>query len=230
MRWGSMAIKELFLDYKRNWSFGRIKELYKKGGDNPALYLTIYLPTMFFITIFHGEENFSRGDILFLVLLLAFMLVTFSILTHPVRLSKMYYLCPMTKEGRLRYVRNSYLFRIAIHMVLLLICYIMISLFMRFHPLYFLLFFINSLIYSSLILVDNTLESGSVYVLLLMPDSLFSALIELAACEEETLFNFYFIALIITTTIGCFLMLGFIKHIRRELNAAAYYDEGGRQG
>ena len=51
--------------------------------------------------------------------MIAFILVVLSEMTHPIRPGKMYYLCPRSKEERLREIKDAYHFRCILHMIVM---------------------------------------------------------------------------------------------------------------
>ncbi len=68
-----------------------------------------------------------RDSILFLTLLFIWI----SQIRHPLKLSRIYYLCPMSADERSRYLRNAYLFRSLLHSLLIVIMSIVLFLLCR---------------------------------------------------------------------------------------------------
>ena len=109
--------------WKKQWKeyflTGRMQSL------KPMLvYIEIFLLPVYIRLVLLGKENFSwMGAIRETMLVIAFLLIVISEMTHPIRPGKMYYLCPRSREERLREIRNAYHFRCALHlMVMSMMC------------------------------------------------------------------------------------------------------------
>lgn len=74
-----------------------------------------------------------------------------SIFTHPAELRTMYYVCPLTTNEREKLVRNSYIFRVAVHMLILTIGNIFMMMAVRFSASVFIYITINAFIISTLL-------------------------------------------------------------------------------
>ena len=65
---------------------------------------------------------FSKNEaVLIFLSLLPLTLIMLSAHMHPLGLSKIYYLCPMTAEERKKKIRNEYLFRCGLHFAMIVI-------------------------------------------------------------------------------------------------------------
>lgn len=74
-----------------------------------------------------------------------------SIFTHPAELRTMYYVCPLTTNEHEKLVRNSYIFRVAVHMLILTIGNIFMMMAVRFSASVFIYITINAFIISTLL-------------------------------------------------------------------------------
>lgn len=108
-------INYIIRDYFAMFRSGNLR---KNNLANKLSFLSIYFIGMTFCGVFlsHTEISFRDAVVQFAVLT-PIVLAYFSVLAHPVRLSKMMYLCPMQPEERRKYIYGSYYFRIGVHML-----------------------------------------------------------------------------------------------------------------
>ena len=121
-------LKYIVSEYFRAYKWGNFKALWKKE-DRAYVWFTIY----WMISALSGgflREDFTVKDCLMLLAVyLPMLCIGCSGIIHPVRLSKMMYLCPVSAEERKRYIYQSYYFRIGIHMCIAMIGTVLLTLF-----------------------------------------------------------------------------------------------------
>jgi hypothetical protein len=179
--------------------------------------------------LINGDVTSVGDGIMACAILLPAGAVYFSILLHPVRLSKIYYICPMTQQERLDYVRHSYLLRIVLHMFFFICGLVILIPVSHFHAASFLLLFLNDLMVSALIPPEAQDETGVVYMVLLMPCYLILNLAQLVVLSDG---ESHLLALAVSYAVFFLLevpmFVGYGKHIRRQLDAAASYERRNR--
>lgn len=101
--------------WKEYFLTGRMQSL------RPMLvYIEIFILPVYIRLVILGKDNFSwKGAIGETVMVIAFLLVALSEMTHPIRPGKMYYLCPRSREERLREIRDAYHFRCGMHLIVM---------------------------------------------------------------------------------------------------------------
>jgi hypothetical protein len=159
--------------------------------------------------------------------LIPMVIVYFSILLHPTRLSKMHYLCPMTRQERLDYVKRSYVFRIVVHMIFFLCGLAVLLSVSYFHAGSVLLLVLNDLMLSMLVPPDEQDENGWIYMIVLIPCYLVlnqSQLVVLSDAESHWIAQAVSYAVFLLLELPVF--LGYRKHIKKQLAAAADYEKG----
>ena len=84
------------------------------------IYFEIFVLPIYIRMVMLGKDNFSwKGGIGETVLMIGYLLVAFSEMTHPIRRGKMYYLCPRSREERLQEIRDAYHFRCMLHLIVM---------------------------------------------------------------------------------------------------------------
>lgn len=84
------------------------------------VYIEIFLLPIYIRLVILGKDNFSWKEAIGeTVLVIAFLLVALSEITHPIRPGKMYYLCPRSREERLQEIRDAYHFRCMLHLIVM---------------------------------------------------------------------------------------------------------------
>jgi hypothetical protein len=179
-------------------------------------------------SVIAGRDESSVEDIVMeCALLLPVSVVYFSILLHPIRLSKMHYLCPMTRQERLDYVKRSYVFRIVVHMIFFLCGLAVLLSVSYFHVGSVLLLVLNDLMLSMLVPPDEQDENGWVYMIVLTPCYLvlnLSQLVVLSDAENHWIAQAVSYAVFLLLELPVF--LGYRGRIKRQLAAAADYEKG----
>lgn len=106
---------DILKDYFRVYKWNNFKALWKTE-DKAPFFVMYWMLFAMMGGIFAGDD-FSGRDILMLVVMyVPMLLISYSTVIHPVRLSKMMYLCPMDAAVRKKYIYYSYYFRVALHM------------------------------------------------------------------------------------------------------------------
>ena len=114
-------IGKLISDYIMTGRSTSLKEAPQGIGD-VALFPLI-LPLFIIVRgILKPDAEYLWTDVLRdSIFILPLFFIWISQIKHPLRMSRMYYLCPMTKEERAAYLKNAYLFRGAFHSLLILV-------------------------------------------------------------------------------------------------------------
>jgi hypothetical protein len=220
-------LKKLLRDYLWNWKPGRLKELYRTKSNQA--FMIVLLPLYMGLGL-AGEDNTASDVIMECALLIPMAVVYYSILLHPLRLPKMYYLCPMTRQERLTYVRHSYLVQSAVHMILflcglaVLVVLVPVS---HVHILSFLLLFLDDLLVSVLVLPGEQDDTGWIYTVALPIGYLFLNMVQLVVLSDDKSHWFalaasYAVFLLVEVP----MFIGYMKHIRRQLADVGSYEGG----
>lgn len=208
-------MKYLIRDYIYGWRWENFKEIYKNGK----------LAGMMFLYAFVINVT-ANGKIIMLGYYVPVAIVYLSIFIHPVSLRKMYYVCPLTPDEREKLVRNSYIFRIVLHMLILTFGNIFIMTVTRFSMPVFIYVTINALITSTLLPYGNK-DGLSAYVIALLvicvvTNSWQFDILQRASynpvIEQRIL---YAIMVLVEFTI----CIGYARQVRRKIKSAAVYEE-----
>jgi hypothetical protein len=173
------------------------------------------------------DESAVKNIAMESAVLLPMVIVYFSILLHPTRLSKMHYLCPMTRQERLDYVKRSYVFRIVVHMIFFLCGLAVLLPVSYFHAGSVFLLLLNDLLLSMLVPPDEQDENGWIYMIVLIPCYLSlnqSQLVVLSDAESHWIAQAVSYAVFLLLELPVF--WGYRRHIKRQLAAAADYEKG----
>lgn len=142
-------LKYVVRDYFRAFKWGNIKETWRATSQTSfTIFLVIWLELV--------EVNCGLGDIREQIvytcaLYLPIAFAWFSAVIHPVQLTKMMYLCPVSKEERSRYVKQSYYFRIMFHMLIVVAGMMICILFSRWDGIAVLAILLNDLAFCQLL-------------------------------------------------------------------------------
>lgn len=208
-------MKYLIRDYIYGWRWENFKEIYKNGK----------LAGMMFLYAFVINVT-ATGNITMLGYYVAVAIVYLSIFIHPVSLRKMYYVCPLTPHEREKLVRDSYIFRIVMHMLILTFGNIFIMTVTRFSMPVFIYVTINALITSTILPYGNK-DGLSAYVIALLvicvvTNSWQFDILQRASYNpviEQRLL--YAIMVFVEFTI----YIGYARQVRRKIKSAAVYEE-----
>ena len=207
-------MKYLIRDYIYGWRLENFKEIYKNGK----------LAGMMFLYVFIINVT-AASNITMLGYYVPVAIVYLSIFIHPVSLRKMYYVCPLTPDEREKLVRDSYIFRIVLHMLILTFGNIFIMTVTRFSIPVFIYVTINALITSTILPYGNK-DGLSAYVIALFVicvvtnswqfDILMSSFTPII--EERFLYS-------IMVLIEFPVCIGYARQVKRKLKSAAVYEE-----
>lgn len=208
-------MKYLIRDYIYGWRLENFKEIYKNGT----------LAGMMFLYAFVINVT-ATGNIIMLGYYVPVAIVYLSIFIHPVSLRKMYYVCPLTPDEREKLVRDSYIFRIVMHMLILTFGNIFIMTVTKFSMPVFIYVTINALITSTILPYGNK-DGLSAYVIALLvicvvTNSWQFDILQRASYNpiiEQRLL--YAIMVFVEFTI----CIGYAKQVKRKIKSAAVYEE-----
>lgn len=218
--------RSMFREYIADWSWNKIKE---GTSENKAVWSCMYAA---FIMMFSASgsiagENFQLTDaFLSIGVFLPIAIVMISVMEHPIRLRKMRYLCPQTEEERARSVRLAYYFRVGIHMIIFLMGILLLFSVGYFHweSLVFLL--LNDFMLSTIVPV-NGINGKAVFqlVVLLLTIMLtnMAQLVVISGPEPHRIVQIILYAILFLIELPLF--IGFSKYIKKELRAAANFEE-----
>ncbi len=114
-------------NYLKAFKWQNIKESYHNGGWFTLIYILIFLPL---IMALNYEENGLYVDIIIFLIIFPFVFSMFSAGLFPMRLPKLMYLCPMSKEMRKDYILKACMIRTLVPIsmtVLILILLLMLG-------------------------------------------------------------------------------------------------------
>ena len=214
-------MKYLIRDYIYGWRWENFKASYEHG--NSAIFKLLAVQLIFMAQIIKtaswDEFIIASGYIISLAI------CCLSIFTHPAELRTMYYVCPLTTNEREKLVRNSYIFRVAVHMLILTIGNIFMMMAVRFSASVFIYITINAFIISTLLPYGK--KDGLLsYVMALIIictitdcwqfDILMSSFTPII--EERFLYS-------IMVLIEFPVCIGYARQVKRKLKSAAVYEE-----
>lgn len=96
----------------------RPANLKKNNLATKLSFLPTYFICLLFCVVFLGKDKISwQNALVQFAIFTPLAFIYFSVLAHPVQLSKMMYLCPLSSKERRSYIYGAYYFRIGIHML-----------------------------------------------------------------------------------------------------------------
>ncbi|MBR1599795.1 MAG: hypothetical protein IJ661_12910 [Lachnospiraceae bacterium] len=136
-------------DYFRAYRWNNVKHAWKTTSRTSASILVVL---MFILVDFFWEEvNVVSRIIIYGAYGLPLVFSWYATVIHPMALPKMLYLCPMDKNERRQYVVNSYIFKIAVSMIVSMSGLAVVIFNYGFDILVFITIIINNLIINLLI-------------------------------------------------------------------------------
>lgn len=106
----NMVIREYLAEFR----LGRMKEKYGSYLWS-YFYLGFYMLTVFPIFLWSDHSEYRVGNMIIYYVLVVLMLFSFySDMLHPIGMTKLMYLCPMSASQRRQYLLRSYWFKIAV--------------------------------------------------------------------------------------------------------------------
>ena len=213
-------MKYLIRDYIYGWRWENFKASYEHGNSAIFKFLVVQLIFVAQIIKTAGWDEFVIASGYFISLAICL----FSISTHPAELRTMYYVCPLTTDERENLVRNSYIFRVAVHMLILTIGNIFMMMAVRFSTPVFIYITINAFIISTMLPYGNK-DGLSSYVMALI------IICTITDCWQFDILMSSFTPVIeerflyaIMVLIEFPVCIGYIRNVRRKLKSAAVYE------
>lgn len=208
-------MKYLIRDYIYGWRWENFKEIYKNGK----------LAGMMFLYAFVINVT-ATGNITLLGYYVPVAIVYLSIFIHPVSLRKMYYICPLTPHEREKLVRDSYIFRIVLHMLILTLGNIFVMSITRFSVPVFIYVTINALITSTILPYGNK-DGLSAYVIALLvlcvaTNSWQFDILQRASYDPVIEQRILYAIMVLVEFTIC---IGYARQVRRKIKSAAVYEE-----
>ena len=193
-------MKYLMRDYIYGWHWENFKASYEHGNSAIFNFLAVQLIFVAQIIKTAGWAQLVIASGYFISLAICCL----SIFTHPAELRTMYYVCPLTTNEREKLVRNSYIFRVAVHMLILTIGNIFMMMAVRFSASVFIYITIMALI-----IICTITDCWQFDILM----SSFTPII-----EERFLYS-------IMVLIEFPVCIGYARQVKRKLKSAAVYEE-----
>lgn len=216
-------MKFLFEDYIEKWKSGKIKEVYKVNQNASMLLM------MTFITLVLGSNvGATRNNewVYILAICIPVIFVYISAMIHPIKLDKMYYICPMSLKERKNYIIKSYMFRIFFHMLMFIPGIVVIMSMSKFRILSYIVIITNDFLISTLIPVRKVDSDKEMMCLMFLTEAMFFLnLSELVILTDKT--DSHMIAQVVLICLLVFIVIPiytiFYKYIKSELEKAAVY-------
>ena len=161
-------------------------------------------------------------------LIMPILLVMLSVMTHPVRHGKMFYLCPMTPVERRGIVRREYIFRVIIHMLLMAAGLAAAFSMAYFNWLSLICVVINDVMICLLIPSENKENSDYIIMAAIVVIGVLINLVQLVIISNPE--NYYIVQIIVYIFLVAVEIPLFVKYtgfIRKELKTADYYEKMG---
>ena len=159
-------------------------------------------------------------------LIMPILLVMLSVMTHPVRHGKMFYLCPMTPVERRGIVRREYIFRVIIHMLLMAAGLTAAFSMAYFNWLSLICVVINDVMICLLIPSENKENSDYIIMAAIVVIGVLINLVQLVIISNPE--NYYIVQIIVyifLVAVEIPLFVKYTRFIRKELKTADYYEE-----
>lgn len=218
--------RSMWREYLAEWSWKKIKD---GATENKTIWGCMYAAfiSTFSLSVSMMEHDFRITDILMAAgMFLPLMFVMMSIMTHPVRLRKMRYLCPQTAEERIKSIRKNFYFRAGIHMMVFLAGLVLIFTagFFNWESLLFLL--LNDGIMSMMVPVYGTDGKASVQQIFLLVAAFLTDMAQLpiiSGPEPHKMVQIILYAIFFLIELPLF--IAFEKFRKKEMQAAGFFME-----
>lgn len=219
-------LKEIAGDYFRTFTIGGIIELLKTNAT--AFVSMIYPLFVWFLMLGGGRED----GIVFLMIYLPVLFIFFSFSMHPVRLHKMMYLCPMRADRRRAYIRYSYFFRIALQMAVAFAGTLLLMIYAHCSIISVAEILLSDFVLSILIPLKKktdecygNFDRVTVYLSCMITISVLSDFGQMVIVSDKEPHVILQIIMVCFVVIQLPLMIRYRKYVKRELEAAVYYEE-----
>lgn len=222
-------IGKLLNDYILTGKNTRMKDTKRNGiplglGDVYLFPLCLQL-----MIIIRGAMGYKHELIRDTILLLGFFFIWVSQIKHPMKLSRMYYLCPMDEKERGAYLRNSFVFRGCIHTMIVVITCLILYFACSVNIFALLYILIDGIMYSFL---SNVREGkwDLIRAVFLKPAMFLSAYIQFALpagglVTEDYVFIAGSFAFLLLVELPMFIRI--IKSVRNDIKTFAACEEDG---
>ncbi|MBQ9866120.1 MAG: hypothetical protein IJM34_03795 [Lachnospiraceae bacterium] len=112
-------IGKLINDYICTGKGMSLKETPRGVGDIAMFPLTLQVIAIVRGIMLGGVKYLWTDAIRDSIFTIAFFIIWISQIKHPIKMSRMYYLCPMNADERVAYIKNAYFFRCIFHSILI---------------------------------------------------------------------------------------------------------------
>lgn len=223
-------LKHMITDYMRAYRWMSLKEHLK---TNLQLSFFAYWWFLALIGRFIFEKDSSNDYIAISAIYLPMIHIYTSGIIHPIKLSKMMYLCPMNAVERKNYVRNFYYFRVFLHMGISVAGIIILILSTRCNAVSAAAIACNDLTISLSAICRETSRNNTndlpprwgtnMAILLIALISNTAWLVAITDARPHVTLRFILLGILLFMQLP--LSLSFHKYVKKELNAAANYEE-----
>ncbi len=119
-------IGKLINDYICTGKGTALKETPRGVGDIAMFPLTLQVIVIVRGIMLGGVKYLWTDAIRDSIFTIVFFIIWISQIKHPLKMSRMYYLCPMNADERVAYIKNAYFFRCIFHSILIVtVCIIL---------------------------------------------------------------------------------------------------------
>ena len=192
--------------------------------------------TVFWIIICYDIFYFSQTStaayaLMMLSILLPLAIITLSVSKHPAKLTQLEYLCPLSYEERKTKIKNAYLFRVCIHLVIAAISLGILTIVYKANWFIFILLLINDIMMSIAIYPGKDTKSTEykmgyiLYYAVMIMAFMANAFIVAFGMETELGITTKCIISIMFCIIFVPVYLSYLKHIKKELTRAIDFEQ-----
>lgn len=220
-------LKEIVGDYFRRFHIENMKELLK---TNTVVLVSVVYPLIVWL-VMAGDAGEDRA--VFLLIYLPILYILLSFYAHPVTMPKMLYLCPMGADRRRRYIRYSYYFKVGVQMTVAIVGTVFLMACTGCDVLSVTEILLSDFILSILIPPKKkkdeccgNFDRESVYMTCMIAISVLSNLGQMVAVSDKEPHKILQIVILVCfVAIQIPLTVQYLKYVKRELEAAVYYEE-----
>lgn len=213
-------MKILFEDYVGKWNLNKIYELYKTDGRTSGFLTLVIMSFTLFL-------NASTNDYAYILgMCIPMVIVYLSSVLHPVKLDKMYYICPLTIGERKNYIVKSYIFQIIVHMIIFIPGIILIICVSSFRPLAYVVIILNDFFMSTLVYAGKSNSDKDIICKMILIEAIITSNIaELVVLSDKGSSHMIaqLILLCVLVLIIIPLYIVFLRFIRKEIEEAVTY-------
>lgn len=211
--------KMIVSEYFGEWKISRIKNSVK---DNQSIIPLLTFTLQSIVSIIFNESRQSM--IISMSLLIPAFYVYFSIVLHSAKRGKMFYLCPLDREARLKNIQYSYFYRLIFYMFIFSIGLLIIGITSGINFLSFLIIFILDIIFSSLVIRKELVEYMFGFNIFFVIYYYFNLIVQMVVIRIGSKANWgNYISLVFLVLLVLPLYVKYYENIRVTLNEAADY-------